>query len=90
MDTSRGPQLEAVILGFLALCTIAVSLRTYTMGFILKRLFLEDYLAILALVRTRQHSKGLSIFSQHINQHRMVLSFSLPVLIADMSHRLFT
>lgn len=55
MDTSRGPQLEAVILGFLALCTIAVSLRTYTMGFILKRLFLEDYLAVLALVCTRQH-----------------------------------
>lgn len=51
MDGDRGPQLEAVILSFLGLCTIAVSLRTYTMGFILKRFFLEDYLAILALVR---------------------------------------
>lgn len=56
MDVSRGPQLEAVILGFLALCTVAVSLRSYTMGFILKRFFLEDYLAILALVRTCHYS----------------------------------
>ncbi|KAJ4393443.1 hypothetical protein N0V93_002653 [Gnomoniopsis smithogilvyi] len=50
MDGDRGPQLEAVILSFLALCTVAVSLRIYTMGFILKRLFLEDFLAILALL----------------------------------------
>ncbi|KAF3765585.1 hypothetical protein M406DRAFT_240473, partial [Cryphonectria parasitica EP155] len=50
MGDNRGPQLEGVVLSFFILCFITVSLRSYTMGFILKRFYLEDYLAILALL----------------------------------------
>ncbi|CAN8103523.1 unnamed protein product [Discula destructiva] len=46
---SRGPQMEAVIIAFLVTCVITVSLRCYTMIFILKRFAVEDYLAVLAL-----------------------------------------
>lgn len=56
MVADRGPQLEAAVLALLVLCVLAVSLRTYTMGIILKRFFLEDYLAILALVCCRSPS----------------------------------
>ncbi|PSR77660.1 hypothetical protein BD289DRAFT_142834 [Coniella lustricola] len=48
--SNRGPEFEAVCLSFLVLCLITVSLRTYTMCFILKRFFVEDYLAVLTLL----------------------------------------
>lgn len=51
MVDNRGPQLEATLIILLFTCLITVSLRCYTMGFILKRFFVEDYLAVLALVR---------------------------------------
>lgn len=48
--SNRGTQLEAVCISLLVLCLVTVSLRVYTMAFILKRFFVEDYLAILTLV----------------------------------------
>lgn len=53
MAEDRGPLLEAAVLSLLVLCLVSVSLRIYTMALILKRFLLEDYLAILALVRCR-------------------------------------
>lgn len=50
MLDERGTQLEITLILFLLACLITVSLRCYTMSFILKRFFLEDYLAVLAMV----------------------------------------
>lgn len=50
MADDRGPQLEITLIVLLLTCSITVSLRCYTMGFILKRFFLEDYLAVLGMV----------------------------------------
>jgi hypothetical protein len=47
---NRGPQLEAVVIGLLVLCWLSVSLRCYTMGFLLRRFYVEDWLAIVTLV----------------------------------------
>ncbi|KAI1871818.1 hypothetical protein JX265_005804 [Neoarthrinium moseri] len=46
----RGPQLAAVTVVLLALCWVSVSLRCYTMGFLLRRFYTEDWLAIFALI----------------------------------------
>jgi len=48
----RGPQLQAVFIFLLVLCVVTVALRCYTMAFIVKRLGVEDWLAIVALVRS--------------------------------------
>lgn len=53
MADDRGPELATALIIFLITCTITVSLRCYTMGVILKRFYVEDYLAVLALVRCR-------------------------------------
>ncbi|KEZ45681.1 Uncharacterized protein SAPIO_CDS1452 [Scedosporium apiospermum] len=46
----RGPQLQAVFIFLLVLCVVTVALRCYTMAFIVKRLGVEDWLAIVALI----------------------------------------
>ncbi|KAI0123448.1 cation-transporting ATPase 4 [Xylariales sp. AK1849] len=46
----RGSQLAAVTVALLALCWMSVCLRCYTMGFLLKRFFVEDWLAIVTLM----------------------------------------
>jgi hypothetical protein len=51
MADDRGPQLEAVLITLLILSVITTVLRCYTMGFILKRFYTEDWLAVLTLVR---------------------------------------
>lgn len=43
--------MEAVIYSFLGICLVSVSLRCYTMLAILKRFSVEDYLAVVAMVR---------------------------------------
>lgn len=50
MADDRSLQLEIVLIILVVTCLTTVSARCYTMGFILKRFFIEDYLAILALV----------------------------------------
>lgn len=51
MDEGRAFQIVAVMITFLVTSFVTVCLRCYTMGFILKRFFIEDYLAVVALVR---------------------------------------
>ncbi len=50
MEADRGPGLHAVLIICLVLCVISTSLRFYTMGVILKRFYLEDWLAVVSLV----------------------------------------
>lgn len=59
MSDSRGPQLQAVLIFLLILCIVTVSLRCYTKYFIIKRFAIEDWLAVVALVRPSQtHFSG--------------------------------
>jgi hypothetical protein len=51
MIEDRGIQLEAVVIALLVLCWVSVMLRCYTMGFLLRRFYPEDWLAIITLVR---------------------------------------
>ena len=50
MADDRGPDLRAVLIVCLVLCLISTSLRFYSMGVILKRFYVEDWLAVVALV----------------------------------------
>jgi len=51
MSDDRGPALEAVLIVLLVLCVVSTSLRFYSMGVILKRFYVEDWLAMVTLVR---------------------------------------
>ncbi|CAG8958422.1 hypothetical protein HYFRA_00011099 [Hymenoscyphus fraxineus] len=46
---SRGPELAAVVISLLVFATITVALRCYTMGVLLRRFFIEDWLAVVTL-----------------------------------------
>ncbi|KAH6643249.1 hypothetical protein BKA67DRAFT_131639 [Truncatella angustata] len=60
----RGPQLEAVVIVLLALCWVSVSLRCYTMGFLLRRFYAEDWLAIITLILYTAYS-SFSLLGVH-------------------------
>jgi len=47
---NRGPELAAVVIALLVFTFVTVALRFYTMGVLMKRLFAEDYLAIITFV----------------------------------------
>jgi len=51
MAHDRGPELQAVLIVCLVLCVVSTLLRCYSMGVILKRFYLEDWLAVVSLVR---------------------------------------
>lgn len=51
MVDNRGPEIQAVVIFLLVLCVLTVGLRSYTMKFIVGRFAIEDWLAVLALVR---------------------------------------
>ncbi|CAK7200915.1 hypothetical protein SEUCBS139899_003615 [Sporothrix eucalyptigena] len=48
-DGSRGPQLAAILISFLVLSIISTILRCYSMGIILKRFYIEDWLAVITI-----------------------------------------
>ncbi len=50
MADNRGPDLQVVLIVCLILCVISTCLRFYSMGVILKRFYIEDWLAVVALV----------------------------------------
>lgn len=50
MADDRGRDLQIVLIVCLVLCVISTSLRFYSMGVILKRFYIEDWLAVVALV----------------------------------------
>jgi len=50
MSDDRGPALEAVLIVLLVLCVVSTSLRFYSMAVILKRFYVEDWLAMVTLV----------------------------------------
>ncbi len=50
MADDRGPVLQAVLIAGLVLCVVSTCLRFYTMGVLLKRFYLEDWLAVVSLV----------------------------------------
>ncbi|CZR56511.1 uncharacterized protein PAC_06400 [Phialocephala subalpina] len=47
---NRGPELAAVVISLLVFCLVTVGLRCYTMGYMLKRFYAEDWLAVATLV----------------------------------------
>lgn len=47
---NRGPELAAVIIFLLAFALTTVGLRCYTMGYLMKRFFAEDWLSVVTLV----------------------------------------
>ncbi|KAH8657417.1 hypothetical protein BGZ60DRAFT_567181 [Tricladium varicosporioides] len=47
---NRGPELAAVIIFLLAFALTTVGLRCYTMGFLMKRFFAEDWLSVVTLI----------------------------------------
>lgn len=49
-EDNRGPELAAVSIAMAVISMIAVAMRSYTMGRILKRFLIEDYLAVLTCV----------------------------------------
>lgn len=63
----RSLQLEIVLIILVLTCLATVSARCYTMGFILKRFFVEDYLAVLALVSKKAHFPCILIFNMLLN-----------------------
>jgi hypothetical protein len=50
MGETRGPQFQAVLIGFFVLCTITIAARCYTRIIIVKRFAVEDWLAAIAYV----------------------------------------
>ena len=48
-DGARGSEIAAVVIFLLVISLIAVALRCYTMGWILKKMFVEDYLAMVTM-----------------------------------------
>lgn len=51
MADNRGPQIEALLITLLILSIITAALRCYSMGVLLKRFYVEDWLALVTLVR---------------------------------------
>ncbi|CAG8974952.1 hypothetical protein HYALB_00007629 [Hymenoscyphus albidus] len=49
VSDSRGPELAAVVISLVVFATITVALRCYTMGVLLRRFFIEDWLAVVTL-----------------------------------------
>lgn len=49
-DDNRGPELAAISIAMAVVSMVAVAMRSYTMGRILKRFLIEDYLAVLTCV----------------------------------------
>lgn len=49
-EDNRGPELAAVSIAMAVISMVAVAMRSYTMGRILKRFLIEDYLAVLTCV----------------------------------------
>ncbi|KAL2074860.1 hypothetical protein VTL71DRAFT_8639 [Oculimacula yallundae] len=47
---NRGPELAAVVIFLMAFSLVTVCLRCYTMAFVLKRFFAEDWLSVVTLV----------------------------------------
>lgn len=52
MADNRGPQLAGILITLFVTSIITGGLRFYTHGFIIKRFFAEDYLTVIALVRS--------------------------------------
>ena len=52
MADDRGPEIRAIVIFLCVLCVITVALRCYTRKFIVKRFAVEDWLAVVALVRS--------------------------------------
>ncbi len=50
MTESRGQALETVLIVLLVLSLVTTSLRFYSVGVILKRFYIEDWLALVTLV----------------------------------------
>lgn len=50
MADDRGPQLAGILIAFLVLSIVSTILRCYSMGVILKRFYIEDWLAVISLV----------------------------------------
>ena len=50
MSDDRGAGLEAVVILLLILTIVSTSLRCYSMGVILRRFYIEDWLAMVCLV----------------------------------------
>jgi len=55
---NRGPELAAVVIALLVFTFITVALRVYTMGFLMKRFFAEDYLAVVTFVSSSSSPLG--------------------------------
>ncbi|CAK7238656.1 MAG: hypothetical protein STHCBS139747_000074 [Sporothrix thermara] len=45
----RGPQFAAILISFLVLSIVSVMLRCYSMGIILRRFYIEDWLAVITI-----------------------------------------
>lgn len=50
MADDRGPQLAAILIAFLVLSIVSTILRCYSMGVLLKRFYIEDWLAVASVV----------------------------------------
>lgn len=55
---NRGPELAAVVIFLATFAIFTVALRCYSMGFLLRRFFVEDYLAVVTLVSFTAKSKN--------------------------------
>jgi hypothetical protein len=50
MADDRGGDLQVILIVCLILCIISTSLRFYSMGVLLKRFYVEDWIALVTLV----------------------------------------
>jgi len=57
---NRGPELATIVITLLIFTFITVALRCYTMGVLMKRLFAEDYLAIITFVSSKSFRQSVS------------------------------
>ncbi|CAK7272941.1 hypothetical protein SEPCBS57363_005401 [Sporothrix epigloea] len=69
-DDDRGPQLAAILISFLVFSIVATALRCYSMGVILKRFYVEDWLAVItAGVYCIYTAVGLRSIHYGLGQH---------------------
>ncbi|KAL1892342.1 hypothetical protein Sste5346_007080 [Sporothrix stenoceras] len=66
----RGPQLAAILIALLVLSTVSTILRCYSMGVLLKRFYIEDWLAVISLLLYCIYTAaGLTSVHYGVGQH---------------------
>lgn len=78
----RGPQIMAVYLFFLSICTVTTWLRVYCRAFVVKQFGIDDGLALVAWVSTMRDLRIFTIDADYASRRSSRAMQPLPSLAA--------